>query len=127
MPGVFYVALGGAIGASLRYGLGKAAFKVSGHGFPWGTFAANILGGFFMGLLVGWLAHRVSGGENLRLFLGVGLLGGFTTFSAFSLESWMMIERKAYVLAAGYISASVILSIFALFMGLMIARRAFAV
>ena len=127
MPGVLYVALGGAIGASLRYGIGEAAFKVSGPGYQWGSFAANILGGFFMGLLIGWLAHRVSGAENLRLFLGVGLLGGFTTFSAFSLETWMMIERKAYALAAGYIGASVILSVFALFMGLMIARKVFAV
>lgn len=79
-----------------------------------------------MGLLVGWLAHKVSGGENLRLFLGVGLLGGFTTFSAFSLDAFLMYERKAYAMMAGYIGGSVILSIFALVVGLMLARKVFA-
>ncbi len=126
MNGLIYVALGGALGASLRYVLGRALFKVMGPGFPWGTLAANVLGGFAMGILVGWLAFKVSGGENLRLFLGVGVLGGFTTFSAFSLEAVRMIETKAYGLAAGYISASVVLSILALFFGLMIARKVFA-
>ncbi|WP_017932562.1 fluoride efflux transporter CrcB [Robiginitomaculum antarcticum] len=126
MPPVIYVALGGAIGAALRYGLGKAAFRAAGPGFPWGTLAANILGGFVMGLLVGWLAHKVSGGETLRLFLGLGVLGGFTTFSAFSLETWLMIEKKAYAAAMGYVGASVIISIIALALGLVIARRLFA-
>jgi len=82
-----------------------------------------------MGLLVGWLAFKgsalVGGAANLRLFLGVGVLGGFTTFSAFSLDAIRMIETKAFGLAAGYISASVILSILALFIGLVIARKVF--
>lgn len=126
MNGLLYVALGGAVGASLRHLLGVASIKTFGPGFPYGTFLANIIGGFLMGLLVGWLAHKISGGENLRLFLGVGLLGGFTTFSAFSLDAFLMYERKAYGLIVGYISGSVIVSITALMVGLMIARKVFA-
>ena len=126
MNGLIYVALGGALGASGRYLLGGAVFKLMGPGYPWGTFAANTLGGFLMGALIGWLAFRVSGGENLRLLLGVGVLGGFTTFSSFSLEAVRMIETKAYGLAAGYISASVVFSILALFAGLVLARKVFA-
>ncbi|NNC36673.1 MAG: fluoride efflux transporter CrcB [Acidimicrobiales bacterium] len=129
MNGLLTVALGGAIGASARYLLGGVSLRVMGAGFPWGTFVANVLGGLLMGLLVGWLAHKGSqlegGAQNLRLFLGVGVLGGFTTFSAFSLDTMLMIEKKAYGLAAGYISASVVLSILALFLGLVIARKVF--
>lgn len=123
MNSFILVGLGGAIGAAGRYGLGRAVFRLTGPGFPWGTLAANVLGGLAMGLLVGWLAARSSGDEALRLFLGVGLLGGFTTFSAFSLETFNMIERQDYGPAAGYVLASLVLSIFAVFIGLIIARR----
>lgn len=130
MNGLLYVALGGAIGASARHLLGGFSLRVIGTDFPWGTFVANVLGGLLMGMLVGWLAHKGSqlegGAQNLRLFLGVGILGGFTTFSAFSLDALLMIEKKSYGLAAGYISASVVLSILALFIGLVIARKVFA-
>lgn len=126
MNGLLYVACGGAIGASLRHLLGGAAKNLFGSGYPYGTFAANVLGGFLMGMLVGWMALKVSGGENLRLFLGVGLLGGFTTFSAFSLDAVLMYERKDYAAMAGYIGGSVILSIGALILGLMLARKVFA-
>ena len=78
-----------------------------------------------MGLLAGWLSFGVDGGRNLRLFLGVGLLGGFTTFSAFSLEVALMVERKAYANAAGYVTLSLFLAIGGLFLGLMIARKVF--
>ncbi len=94
-------------------------------GFPFPTLVANILGGLLMGLLAGWLAAR-GGGEQLRLLLGVGLLGGFTTFSAFSLEVMLMLECGEMAHALGYVLASVILSIAALALGLMIARWAFA-
>ena len=95
-----------------------------GPAWPYGTFAANILGGLLMGLLAGWLALR--GGleqERLRLLLGVGLLGGFTTFSAFSLETALMIERRALAAAGVYAALSVVLSVGALFAGLYLARR----
>jgi len=126
MYGILYVALGGAVGASLRYVLGLAAARSLGPDYPYGTLIANVLGGFLMGLLAGWLAFKISGGENIRLFLGVGLLGGFTTFSAFSLEAFQMLEKKAYASFAGYVGGSVVLSIGALILGVMIARKIFA-
>lgn len=125
MNGLLYVALGGALGASVRHLLGGATKTLWGTSFPYGTLIANVLGGFLMGLLVGWMAFKISGGENLRLFLGVGLLGGFTTFSAFSLEAVLMLERKAYGQFVSYVGGSVVLSIAALMVGLILARRAF--
>lgn len=127
MDKVLLVALGGATGAVARYGLGTQALRLFGPGWPYGTFIANLLGGLLMGLLAGFLAFK--GGadqEKLRLLLGVGALGGFTTFSAFSLEAALMIERRAYGAAAGYAAASVLLSVTALFVGLMLARRVFS-
>lgn len=114
--------LGGAIGAGARHLVGRATLALWGPGFPVGTLAVNILGGFAMGLLMGWLAARASGDEALRYLLGVGFLGGFTTFSAFSLEALLMIERGDYGIALTYIAASVLLSIGALFAGLQITR-----
>ena len=127
MSKLLYVALGGAAGAVARYLVGVQALRSFGPHWPWGTFAVNIVGGFLMGALAGWLAHR--GGadqERWRLLLGVGVLGGFTTFSAFSLEATLMIERRDYGQAFSYATGSVILSVAALFAGLMIARRIFA-
>ena len=119
------VAAGGGLGAMARYGLGLMAGRMApGAAWPWGTFAANVIGGLAMGVLVGWLTVR--GGaqqEAIRLFAAVGVLGGFTTFSAFSLEAVMMIERRQLGLAAAYVAGSVVLALFALFVGLMIARR----
>ena len=123
------VAAGGALGSMARYGLGLAATRLAPNaGWPLGTFAANVLGGLAMGLLVGWLAFK--GGvqqETIRLFAAVGVLGGFTTFSSYSLEAVMMIERRDYGLAAAYVVGSVVLAVAALFVGLMIARRALGV
>ncbi len=126
MSSILYVAFGGAIGASLRHVLGLAATRSLGPDYPYGTMVANVLGGFLMGVLAGWLAFKITGGENLRLFLGVGLLGGFTTFSAFSLDAMNMLEKKAYGQFIGYTLGSVVLSIVALMIGLMIARKVFA-
>jgi len=129
MKAVLLVALGGALGAVGRYLIGGMALRAFGPGYPWGTLIANVLGSFLMGVLVGWLGARLPQGEGganqFRLLLGVGLLGGFTTFSAFSHEAVQIIEKKTYGLAAGYISASVVLSIGALVLGVITARRTF--
>lgn len=114
---------GGAIGAGARHLVGRASLATFGPGYPWGTLSVNLIGGLAMGLLAGALA-RSGGGEAARLFLGVGILGGFTTFSAFSLDAALMIERGALVTAFGYVLASVVGSIVALFAGLMLVRTA---
>lgn len=112
------VALGGGFGAWLRYVVGRL---VPLGGFPWATLTVNIAGSFAMGLLVGWLA-RHDAGEGWRLLLGVGLLGGFTTFSAFSLELVEMIERGNAGIAVAYALVSVVAGIAGLFAGLLIVR-----
>lgn len=121
------VAAGGGLGAMARYGLGLAVGRWAPNAaWPWGTFLANAAGGLCMGLLVGWLAMR--GGaqqEAVRLFAAVGVLGGFTTFSSYSLEAVLMIERRQMGLAAAYVGLSVVAAMAALFVGLTIARRAF--
>jgi CrcB protein len=122
MSNIFLVMAGGAIGAALRYLLSQASLRTLGPGWPWGTFGANVLGGLAMGLLAGWLAARAAGGEPIRLFLAVGVLGGFTTFSAFSLETMVMIERGDWLPALFYALVSVVASIGALALGLSIAR-----
>ncbi len=124
MPHILLVMAGGAIGAGMRFLLGRYALHQFGPGFPWGTLAVNLLGGLAMGLLAGILARFVDGGEGWRLFLGIGLLGGFTTFSAFSLETFNMIERGAFGVAALYALASVIGSVAMLFTGLWLVRAA---
>ena len=123
----FYVFAGGGVGSLARYLVGMQAIRRLGPNWPFGTFTVNLLGGFLMGMLVGYLAHR--GGadqERWRVMLGVGVLGGFTTFSAFSLETALMIERRDYGPAFAYVAASVILAVGAVFIGLILARKAFA-
>ena len=121
------VGLGGAIGSMARYGVGMAAIRLApGAAWPWATLTVNVVGGLLMGVLVGWLALRAgSGQENIRVLGAVGVLGGFTTFSAFSLETALMIERRQFGMAAGYVAVSVVVAIAALMVGLMVARRAF--
>jgi CrcB protein len=127
MVNLLLVAVGGGTGAVLRYLLGVQALRTLGPGWPYGTLSANVLGGFAMGLLAGVLALR--GGadqERWRLLLGVGVLGGFTTFSAYSLEVALMIERREWAQAAAYSLGSVVLSVGALFLGLLLMRRVLA-
>ncbi|MGZ6019826.1 MAG: fluoride efflux transporter CrcB [Phenylobacterium sp.] len=127
MLNVLFVALGGAFGAVSRYLLGGVILRRLGSGWPYGIFTINVLGGLMMGLLVGILAHR--GGvnqEKWRLLIGVGVLGGFTTFSSFSLDVALMIERREWLAALFYSLASVVVSVVALFAGLMLMRRLLA-
>ena len=125
MYAYFLVMTGGAIGAALRFGLSRSLPAVAG-GWPWATFAANVAGGLLMGILSFWLLRRGVEGEPTRLMLGVGILGGFTTFSAFSLEMAQMVERGQGMLASGYALASVILALGAIFAGMMLARTMWA-
>ena len=108
------VFLGAGIGGALRHGVNVGAARVLGSGFPFGSFA--------MGALAGYFAFRPGIAQHVRLFLTTGLLGGFTTFSAFSLDAALLIERHDYALAAGYMLGSVIASVSALFVGLALFR-----
>ena len=121
------VALGGGAGALLRFHLGRLVMTLAGPAavFPWGTFLINVTGSLAMGLLAGWLA-RTNGGEATRLLLAVGVLGGFTTFSSFSLETALLIERGSVGLAATYAVGSVVAGLAGLFLGLAVMRGAAA-
>ena len=125
MKSILLVMVGGGVGAVLRFQLGRM-FPISATGWPWGTFAANILGGLAMGILAAWLLRAGAAGENMRLLLGVGLLGGFTTFSAFSLDMMRMIEGGNAGMAFAYALASVALALAALYAGMMMARAVLA-
>ncbi len=122
MTHLVLVALGGAIGAALRHLAGLAAMRLLGAGFPWGTLFVNVFGSLAMGILIAVLARRSGTSSEVRLFLATGLLGGFTTFSAFSLDVAVLWERGQAAAAAGYVAASVFVSILALFAGLWLVR-----
>lgn len=123
MNNLLSVMLGGAIGAGARHLVGRALLALLGPGFPWGTLTVNLTGGLAMGLLVGLLL-RLSLGEPWRLFLAVGVLGGYTTFSSFSLDAVAMIERGQWPAALGYVLASVVGAVGALAAGLAMTRVA---
>ena len=120
------VFLGAGIGGALRHGVNVGAARLFGPAFPSGTMIVNILGSFLMGLLAGYLLWKPGVPQHLRLFLATGVLGGFTTFSAFSLDAAMLFERQSYALAAAYVLGSVISSMAALFVGLAVFRAAAA-
>ena len=124
MKSYLLVMAGGAVGAALRFQLSRMS-PVSAGGWPWPTFAANVAGGLAMGVLAAWALRQGDAAEPMRLLLGVGLLGGFTTFSAFSLEMAMMVERGQIMLAGSYALASVLLALVAVFAGLALGRGAF--
>jgi fluoride exporter len=125
MVNFLLVAFGGAAGAAARYGV-SLAFGARAEAWPWATFTINVSGSLLIGLLAGWLSTRDAAGEPWRLLLGVGVLGGFTTFSAYSLETLRLIERQDYVGAAGYSLGSVIAGLVAVVIGVALARRMFA-
>ena len=122
MRNLILVMLGGAIGAGLRFGVGTLALRQLGPGFPWGTWTVNLSGGLLAGLLAAFLIGKGDAAEPLRLFLGLGLLGGFTTFSAFSLEAVQMIQRGEAALAGIYIASSVAGSLLMTSLGFWAAR-----
>ncbi len=116
------VAIGGAIGSALRHLVGMAALRIAGPAFPWGTLAVNVSGSFAMGLLIELIARRFGASTEMRLFLATGVLGGYTTFSAFSLDAVALWERGVPASAVLYVGASVAVSIGALVAGLWLAR-----
>jgi CrcB protein len=124
MTSYLLVFLGAGIGGALRHGVNLGCARYGGVAFPWGTLTVNVAGSFIMGALAAWLAFRAGEGwsQPLRLFLATGILGGFTTFSAFSLDAVLIWERGEAGLAAAYAAASVVLSISGLVAGLALMR-----
>ncbi len=120
------VAFGGALGAVGRYVMVSQVALWTGHGFPYGTLAVNVVGSFAMGLLVELGALVWSPSPELRAFLAVGVLGAFTTFSTFSMETVLLYERGALLQCAGYVGASVVLSVGAFIAALSIVRAVLA-
>ncbi|HUP67746.1 MAG TPA: fluoride efflux transporter CrcB [Sphingomicrobium sp.] len=118
------VFLGAGIGGAMRHGVNVGAGRMLGLDFPYGTLIVNIAGSFLMGVLAGYFAFRPGIAQHMRLFLTTGILGGFTTFSAFSLDTALLMERHAYGAAAGYVVGSVAASLAALFLGLGLFRAA---
>jgi fluoride exporter len=122
--GALLVFVGGGLGAVLRQGVNRMAFHLIGPGLPWGTLIVNVLGSLAMGLLIGALA-AVPGGtsHHLRQFLATGILGGFTTFSAFSLDALTLWERGQYAIALAYVAATLCLSLAAVAAGFLVSRH----
>lgn len=123
MIATFLIFLGGGIGAALRHGVNITAAQLLGLAFPWGTFIVNVLGSFLIGVLAAWFASRDGGiSQHVRLFLVTGILGGFTTFSAFSLDFALLFERGEVAQGVAYVLGSVLLSLGAIFLGLFVVR-----
>jgi CrcB protein len=126
MLGYLVVFLGAGIGGTIRHGMNIFVARQLGTHFPYNTLVINILGSAAMGLVVGWFALKGGAAGHLRLFLATGVLGGFTTFSAFSLDAVLLWERHDYQLAALYVAGSVIGALFGLVIGLWIMRTTLA-
>ena len=112
------VFFGAGIGGMMRHAVNNAAVRLLGYGFPFGTLIVNVVGSFLMGALAGYFVLRTGIPQHVRLFLTTGILGGFTTFSAFSLDAALLIERHHFAQAAAYVGASLFVSLAALFAGL---------
>ncbi len=122
MKELLAIAAGGAVGASLRWWLAGTVQRLAGGAFPWGTFAVNALGSFALGFLFVWLLERSSAGELARLFITVGMLGAFTTFSTYSLESVRLVQSGALLLAAGNVLGQVAVCLPLTWLGVQLAR-----
>lgn len=121
IPGYLIVFVGSGIGGALRHAMNRAALTF-GWTFPWHTLLVNVSGCLLMGMVAGWFAFRGESGQDFRLFLTTGVLGGFTTFSAFSLDAVVLWERGQILSAALYIGGSVVLSVACVFLGLALMR-----
>lgn len=121
MP-LILVFIGGGLGSAARYGISVLGIRWWGATFPWPTLVVNVLGAFLMGTLVGWLGRLGDVHQEARLFLATGILGGFTTFSTFSLETILMAKRGEWVWAFSYVAASLMLGLSALALGMRMAR-----
>lgn len=119
---LFLVAIGGALGSVARYGVTRATATAFGQGFPWGTIIVNLVGSFFIGFFSAVIISKSNNPEPIRLLLITGFLGGFTTFSAFSLDVLDLIGKGAPLQALSYVLISVLPAIFATFLGLAIGR-----
>ena len=119
---ILFAAAGGALGAGLRHVINTAFLAWFGPGFPWATLTVNVVGSLLMGALVQGLLPFDGDHSALRIFLATGILGGFTTFSAFSLDAWVLYDRQEHVALAVYVAVSVLLSIAALFLGMALVR-----
>jgi fluoride exporter len=122
VEGALWVAAGGALGAASRYGVNIAGARILGTDFPWATLIVNIVGCFAMGLILSASSRRPEISENARLFLATGILGGFTTFSAFAADFARMVEGKEMGMSVVYVAASVGVSLVAVFIGLAAGR-----
>jgi CrcB protein len=123
---ILAVGVGGGLGALLRYFVDRAIEPAWWPGFPFGIFVVNVTGGLAMGLITALAAFKLQMGQEMRAFLTTGILGGYTTFSTFSLQSALLIERGAYGQAAAYVGGSTLLSILAIFVGFWIVRALYA-
>ena len=126
MMSYLVVFFGAGIGGAMRHGMNIWVARLMGTHFPWHTLVINILGSILMGAIIGWFAERVGAAGHLRLFLATGIMGGFTTFSAFSLDAVLLWERNEHLLAALYVGGSVAGAIAGLALALWIMGKALA-
>ncbi len=119
---LFLIFIGGGLGSMLRHAVNQTSAAFFGLNFPWGTLFVNVAGSFAMGVIAGYFAFRGRGGQLLPLFLATGMLGGFTTFSAFSLDAALLWERGQTAAALGYALGSVATAIIGVFAGLALTR-----
>ena len=124
--GYLVVFVGAGVGGAIRHFMNVWVARLMGTGFPWNTFVINVTGSLVMGLVAGWFALKGGATGHLRLFLATGILGGYTTFSAFSLDAILLWERHDYAGAAYYVGGSVALSLIGLVAGLWVMRTALA-
>lgn len=125
MLNIVLVAIGGAIGSVARYLVGVWGVKLAGPNFPWGTITVNVVGAFLIGLMVEMVARRFDASSEVRVFIVTGIIGGFTTWSSFTLDAVVLFERGDLGLAAVYMLASLVVSFAAIFAGLALGRALF--